>query len=159
MEAIAKELGSRTGARGRTRFNNRRTNCLKATIHWAQDFRRISRAVLLDPAVIDEATFKAQIETAKQRAAIRENLEESDGLTKAADPGKFKKQKEWIAWSRGLKNYLSAILGQDGVPLSCVICDEVEPDCDLEQEDNCDFEQLRINCAPLSGLFFETDPR
>ena len=34
---------------------------------------------------------------------------------------KDKRHKEWITWSREIKNYLSTILVQDGVPLSYVI--------------------------------------
>jgi hypothetical protein len=64
--------------------------------------------------------FKAAIETAKQRAQIRKhNVEESDSLSTASD-GKLKRQKDWLVWSRSLTNYLSTILGQDGVPLSYV---------------------------------------
>ena len=158
IEALAKEFSARTVLNGKIHFRMKRTNNLKAAIHWAQDFRRIGRETILDPA-IDEATFLTQIQTAKERATIRENMEESDGLTKASDPGKLKKLKDWTAWSRGLQNYLSTILGQQGVPLSCVIREETDPDYDLEQEVDYDFEQLCVNCAPLTGQVFRADAR
>jgi len=158
--ALAKGFAERTLAQGRIVFGLRKTNLLKASINWAQDFRRISREVSLDPAVTDEAMFRDQIETARQRSIIRKyNTDESDGLSKAADPGKLKKQKDWTSWSRGLRNYLSTILGQDGVPLSYVIREESEPDYTIEEEPGFDFEQLCINCAPLTGLVFQTDAR
>ena len=158
--SLAKGFAERSAAQGRIVFGLRRTNLLKGAIHWAQDFRRISRDVTLDPAVINAAEFRIQIETARQRAMIRKhNAEESDGLMKAADPGKLKRQKEWTAWSRGLRNYLSTIHGQDGVPLSYVIRDEDDPDYAIEAEDDYDFEQLSIHCAPLTGLVFKTDAR
>jgi hypothetical protein len=113
--------------------------------------------VTLDDAY-DITDFREQIEVARQRALIRShNAAESDGLSKAADPGKLKRQKEWTAWSAGLTNCLSTIQGQDGVPLAYIIRDNADPDCELENEDDFDFEQLSINCAPLDGLVFQTD--
>jgi hypothetical protein len=159
MGILAKCFAEKSAAQGRIMFGLRRTNLLKATIHWAQDFRRISREVTLDD-VADAADFRAQIETARLRAQIRKhNAEESDSLSKAADPGKLKRQKDWIAWSRGLKNYLSTILGQDGVPLNYVIRDNEAPDYTLEAEVDYDFEQLSVDSAPLNGLVFKTDAR
>ena len=159
--ALSKGFADRpTVAAGRFVFGLRRTNRLKAAINWAQDFRRIGREVTLDPAEIGQAEFRLQIETARQRAIIRQDASDgSDSLSKAADPGKLKKQKEWTAWSRGLKNYLSTIYGQDGVPLSYVIRDNDDPDYSLEEEDDYDFEQLAISCAPLTGLIFKSDAR
>jgi hypothetical protein len=157
--ALAKGFAERTVAQGRIVFGLRRTNRLKAAINWAQDFRRVSREVTLDPAVTDMAEFRIQIETAKQRALIRDSSDEDGGLTKAADPGKLKRQKDWSPWLRGLRNYLSTIRGQDGIPLSYVIRENEEPDYTIEEEDDYDFEQLSINCAPLTGLIFKTDAR
>jgi hypothetical protein len=157
--ALAKGFAERTANQGRVIFGLRRTNHLKASIHWAQDFRRISRLVTLDHTA-DAAEFRTQIETARQRAQIRKhNAEESDSLSKAADPGKLKRQKEWIAWSRGLGNYLSTILGQDGVPLSYIIRENDAPDYTLESQPDFDYEQLSIDCAALNGLVFKTDAR
>ena len=159
VSSLAKRFAERTAADGRIIFGLRRTNLLKATIHWAQDFRRISKEVTLKDTV-DAAEFRVQLETARQRALIRgHNAEESDGLSKAADPGKLKRQKDWTSWSRGLKNYLSTIPGQDGVPLSYVIRENDDPDYDLEEQIDHDFEQLTIDCAPLTGLVFKTDAR
>jgi hypothetical protein len=94
VTSLAKGFGERTTAQGRINFGKRRTNYLKATLHWAQDFRRISRDVTLDD-LYDITDFREQIETARQTALIRShNAAESDGLSKAADPGKLKRQKE-----------------------------------------------------------------
>jgi hypothetical protein len=56
-------------------------------------------------------------------------------------------------------NYLSTILGQDGVPLSYLIRENDEPDYDDEDEEDFDFKQLSIKCAPLVGVFYKTDAR
>ena len=156
---LAKGFAERTVANGKIIFGLRRTNLLKATIHWAQDFRRISREPSLD-GIENMRGFKVAIETAKQRAKIRKyNSEESDSLAKASDPGKLKRQKDWLVWSRSLNNYLSTILGHDGVPLSYVIRKYREPDYEDEAEEDFDFEQLSIKCAPLVGVFYKTDAR
>jgi hypothetical protein len=102
--------------------------------------------------------FKLDIDTARQRAQIRKhNADESDSLSKASDPGKLKRQEEWLVWSRSLTNYLSTILGHDGVPLSYVIRENNEPD--YEEEEDFDFEQLSIKCASLVGVVYKTDAR
>lgn len=159
VSSLSKGFADRRMADGRITFGLRRTNLLKAVIHWAQDFRRISREVTLD-GIADADEFKAAIEIAAQRAKIRKhNADESDAVSKAADPGKLKRQKEWTAWSRGLKNYLSTILGQNGVPLSYIIRENEQPDYALEAENDYDFEELSVNCAPMTGLVFKTDAR
>jgi hypothetical protein len=157
--SLAKGFAERTAANGRIIFGLRRTNLLKATVHWAQDFRRISREPSLEN-IEDMDDFKLAIDTARQRAQIRKhNADESDSLSKASDPGKLKRQKEWLVWSRSLNNYLSTILGHDGVPLSYVIRENDEPDYEEEEEDDFDFEQLSIKCAPLVGVVYKTDAR
>ncbi len=45
---LLKDFKDRTLAQGRIQFGLRRTNDLKMTICWAQDFRRISKEVTLD---------------------------------------------------------------------------------------------------------------
>ncbi len=106
----------------------------------------------------DADGFKNVLETAKQRAQIRKHdAEESDGVGKATDPGKLKRQKDWTAWSRSLNNYLSTMLGHEGVPLNYIIRTNEQPDCALENQADCDFEQLAVNCAPLTGQVFKTD--
>jgi hypothetical protein len=71
----------------------------------------------------------------------------------------LKRQKDWLVWSRSLTNYLSTILGQDGVPLSYVIRENDEPDYEYEDKEDFNFEQLSIKCAPLVGVFYKTDGR
>jgi hypothetical protein len=161
VSSLAKGFVERTVASGKIVFGLRQTKLLRATIHWAQDFRRINRAPTLD-GIGAMPDFKAAIETAKQRAQIRKhNAEESDSLSTATDPGKLKRQKDWLVWSHSLTNYLLTILGQDGVPLSYVIRENDEPDYDNEDEDeeDFDFKQLSIKYAPLLGVFYKTDAR
>jgi hypothetical protein len=158
--ALSKGFGERTPTGGKIIFGLRRINLLKATINWARDFQRCSREVSFDPTVIGQQEFLDQIETARLRAEIRKNnAEDSHELSKAADPGKLKKAKDWISWSRGFVNFLATIHGHDGVPLSYVIRENEAPDYSLEQEPGFDFEQLAIASAPLTGLIFTNDAR
>jgi hypothetical protein len=93
--ALAKGFQERTAADGRIVFGLRRTNLLNVAIHWAQDFRRISRNVALGAVLQPE--FHTLLKTARQTAVIRKhNAEESDGRSKAADPGKLKRQKNGL---------------------------------------------------------------
>ena len=80
VSSLAKGFVERTVASGKIVFGLRRTNLLRATVHWAQDFHRIGRAPTLN-GIGAMPDFKAAIETAKQRAQIRKlNAEELDSL-------------------------------------------------------------------------------
>ena len=50
-------------------------------------------------------------------------------------------------------------LGQYRVPLRYVIRDSKAQDYTLESQPDYDFEQLSINCAPLTVLTYKTDAR
>jgi hypothetical protein len=159
IASLSKGFAERTAAQGKINFGLRRTNLLKATIHWAKDFLRVSREPSLD-GIVDREEFKEALEIARQRAVIRQhNADESAQVSKSADPGKLKRQKDWVVWSRSLENYLSTIMGQDGVPLSYIIRAEDAPDYAEEDEPDPDFEKMTISAAPLTGLVFKTDAR
>ena len=154
-----KGFSDRTVAAGKIRFGLRWTNLLKATFHWDQDFRKISRKTSII-GIINNSKFRAEIEAARQRARIRKHgLEESASLNKATDPGKLKQHNDWITWSMALNNYLSIIIFQDRVPLIYVIRECAAPDYAIELQSNYDFEQLSINCVPLAGLTYKTYSR
>ena len=70
---LAKGFSDRTVDTGKARFSLRRTNLLKANIHWAQDFSRISRKPSLI-GISNAAKFHAAIEAARQRARIRKHI-------------------------------------------------------------------------------------
>jgi hypothetical protein len=65
INSLSKGFSDRTAANGRINFGLRHTNHLKATIHWAQDFRRISREPTLD-GIEDIYDFKDAIEKVRQ---------------------------------------------------------------------------------------------
>ena len=106
ISELAKGFADRSVANGKVIFGLRRTNLLKAIVHWVQDFRRISREPTLD-GIANKADFWAKIKMSRLRAMIwKNNRDESESLSKASDPGKLKRQKDWLVWSRGFKNHL-----------------------------------------------------
>ena len=72
---------------GKISFGLHQTNLLKATIYWAQVFRKISRT----PSLIgtsNAAEFRAAIEASRQRASTSKHIpEESASISKVSDPG------------------------------------------------------------------------
>ena len=77
------------------------------------------------------------------------NAEEADGLSKAAELGKLKQQKDWTSWHGGLGNCVATIHGQDRVPLSHVIREEAAPNCTIKKETDCSFERLSTSSRPV----------
>ena len=69
---LAKGFSDRTVAAGKTSFGLHRTNILKETIHWAQEFRRISWKTALI-GISNAAKFRAVIEAARQSTSIRKH--------------------------------------------------------------------------------------
>ena len=70
---LSKGLSYRTVSVGDISFGLRRTNLLKATIHWAQEFRRISRTPSLI-GISNDSGFCAAIEAARHMARIRNHV-------------------------------------------------------------------------------------
>ena len=80
-----------------------------------------------------------------------------DMISKAADPGKFKDEREWPDWEPAFVNYLSMIPGSYHVPLSYGVGEREDPDHNRDFGD--DFVSEMIACAPLHGAHFRTDSR
>jgi hypothetical protein len=157
VTSLADGFSSRSQANGKINFGLSRTTRLKSTVHWVQDFARVSRVPSLD-GIENEAAFRLVIEVARQRSKMRKHkADDSDKLSAAASPGKLKRQKDWPTWIRSFTNHLSTMQGVTGIPLSYVVRENTAPDYSNEHED--DFEQLTIDCAPLTGLVFKTDAR
>jgi hypothetical protein len=55
-----------------------------------------------------------------------------DTNTKAVDLGKFKDEHKWPEWEKVFINYLSVILGVNGVPLSYIMHNAAEPEDGME---------------------------
>jgi hypothetical protein len=119
---IAESFAKRTLGDGRYLFGIRRTRLLIGMVHWVQDFGRIGETPTVIPFIGDRDGFKAALTIASDWADVRKiEIEQSDTISKAADPGKFKDKRKWPEWEPAFENYLSTIPGVSGVPLSYVI--------------------------------------
>jgi hypothetical protein len=110
-------------------FGLQRTKRLKATLHWVQDFARVSKVPTLEE--LTQESFKAAISRAAQRADIRKKeAKDASSVSSEASPGKLKDNKKWQEWITGFENMLSTLLGVNGVPLLYVIREkeEAEPE-------------------------------
>jgi hypothetical protein len=117
---LAESYGRRTAADRRAIFGLRRIRYMIGLIHWVQDFGRIGEQPSLE-GIDDADQFKVILDKASQRADVRKiEKDQSDTVSKAADPGKFKDERKWPEWEPALANYLSTIPGVNGIPLSYV---------------------------------------
>jgi hypothetical protein len=122
-------------------FGLQRTKQLKATLHWVQDFARVSEVPTLEGLTQD--SFKAAISIAAQRADIRKKeAKDTSSVSSEASPGKLKDNKKWQEWITGFENMLLTLLGVNGVPLLYVIREKEE----AEPEGHNTFVQMHRVC-------------
>ncbi|KAI2491295.1 hypothetical protein MHU86_23277 [Fragilaria crotonensis] len=153
---LADSYVRRTVADGRTIFGLKRTRYLIGLIHWVQDFARVGETPSLD-GIEDAVQFKAVLDIASYRADVRKvEKEQSDTVSKAADPGKFKNERKWPEWEPAFVNYLSTLPGVNGVPLSYVVREKEAPEPGTEYGS---FNEQAVACAPLTGPTFQADSR
>jgi hypothetical protein len=156
ISSLAESYGRRTVADGRVIFGLRRIRHLIGLIHWVHDFRRIGEEPSIE-GFDNAAQFRQALEEAFDRADVRKiEGDQSDTLSKAADPGKLKDERKWTEWEPAFVNYLSTIPGVTGVPLSYVIREHETP---TPGEDYGSFNERCISCAPLVGNVFQADAR
>lgn len=154
---LAESYGRRTITDGRFIFGLRRIRYLIGLVHWVQDFGRVGQVPTIVPFGEDAAAFRQVLDIAFDRAEVRRiEKEQSDTVSKAADPGKFKDERKWPEWEPAFCNYLSTIPGVSGVPLSYVVRELGVPDPDATYES---FNEQAIACSPLEGAVFQADAR
>ena len=154
---MAESFPKRLPAANRINFGMRRIKWLIAMMHWCQDHQRCSE----EPDIANFANadaFREALQVSTQRALLRKNdSDQVDTISKAADPGKFKDEKKWSVWEPAFINYLSTIPGVKGIPLSYVVRANEDPDHETNFEG--DFMAHSIACAPLNDATFCTDAR
>ena len=154
---LSESYGRRTAADGRFIFGIRRIKYLIGMVHWVQDFERVGEIASLDEFMDSPLAFRNALDVAFDRAAVRKiEKEQSDTVSKAADPGKFKDERKWPEWEPAFANYLSTIPGVKGVPLSYVVREKEEAEAGATYES---FNERAIACAPLVGASFQADAR
>jgi hypothetical protein len=93
---LAESYGRRTIGDGRFIFGICRTKYLIGLIHWVQDFARINGMPSMNVFHCDPAAFRTDLDLAYHRADVRKaESDQSDTVSKAADPGKFKDKRKW----------------------------------------------------------------
>ena len=80
--------------------------------------------------------------------------DDSDSNEKEETPGPLKSELVWTEWKPKFVNYLSTILGVNGITLSYVIRENEEPNREGPFEN---FNEKCIMKAPLSGVAYEYD--
>ena len=154
IDMMARGYANRTMNDGRIHFGIRRIKRLKALVHWAQDFRRISNSPTVESTCGTD--FLVALEQASERACIRkQHRDDSDVLAKEASPGPLKSERDWVDWESKFVNYCSTLSGVDGVPLSYVIRDNDGPPPDGKVY--ASFLDETIYCEPLNGSYFDAD--
>lgn len=126
------------------------TSSVIGLIHWAQDYQRIGK----EPTIVgihDAIQFRSALDEAYERADVRKvEKDQSDTVSKAADPGKFKDERKWPKWEPLFVNCIN------GIPLCYLICELAEPD---RSADFASFNERAIACAPLNGSNFQANAR
>ena len=153
INSMASEYSSRTQLEGKIHFGIRRTKLLKALVHWIQDFYRVSETPNIDGLTQD--TFKDALQIALARADIRKSIKDNTSSNAdAASPGPLESERKWKQWEEKFLNYTRSHLGANGIPLSYVIRENDAPNIGGTFPD---FISQTIECAPLSGEFYNAD--
>jgi len=144
-----KQYSNLTQAQGQIRVNPGVIQKIHAFIQWSRDQIRTG----LIPSFTE---FPVQ-ETARLITNYKTHqafIEKTRTISDAAKPGKFKENTKWDDWYPTFLNFLRAIPGRNGVPLSYVCRDFDEPaPIDL----NIDFIENYILQAPVWGEAFNVD--
>jgi hypothetical protein len=86
---LQESYAKRTQNAGQMYFGLQRTKRLKATLHWIQDFGRVSEVPTLEG--LTQESFKTAISIAAQRADIRKKeAKDASSVSSEASPGKLK---------------------------------------------------------------------
>ena len=150
---LSESFSRRTANNDRINFGIRRTKRLKHMVHWVQDFYRVSLTPTTDG--LNEADFLSALTVAGERADVRKLLrDQSDEKAKVAAPGSLVSENKWVAWEPKFVNYLSTLIGMNGIPLSYVIR---ENDAPSRTATHANFTEECIACAPLTGVGYESD--
>ena len=137
-------------------FGSRKTKKFKSLVCWIKDFQRISLTPTIDG--LDEASFLAALTVASAREEVRQMMTSAqDVKAKEATPGPLVFETKWNEWEPAFENYLSNIMGFNGVPLSYVIQENLLVDRTPSAGAHADFVEETIAYTPLNGVAFEAD--
>ena len=144
-----KQYGSLTQNQGQIRINPGNRQMIQAFIQWTRDMLRTGREPSLIPFPSHDVA--RLIRNYKSHKAY---VEKSKTVSEAAKPIRFKDNMKWDDWFPTFLNFLKAIPGRNGVPLS-YICREYDEA--MPHNPNIDFLENYILQAPLYGDAFKMD--
>ena len=150
---LSASFSRRTATNGKIDFGIRRTKKLMHLLHFVQDAARTSYTA--STFGYTQATLLSALSVAGERAdVIKQIRDKSDVKAKEASPGALVSENKWTDWEPKFVNYLSTMIGMNGVPLSYVIRENDAPD---RTSTFPDFSEECIACAPLTGVGFQAD--
>lgn len=143
-----KTYANLTQAQGQIRINPGIRRNIKAFIQWSRDQIRVGQ----DPSTMQFPVEQAPILIRRYKSHLA-FMKKSSVMVETARPKSFKQDMKWVDWKPTFVNFLKVIPGRDGVPLSYVVRENVEPVIDA----NTDILDDYANRAPLHGEAFNAD--
>ena len=144
-----KQYGSLTQTQGQMRITPGNRQNIQDFMQWSRDMLRTGRDPSLVPFLVQDVAIL--IRNYKSRKAY---MEKSKTIVETAKPIKFKESMKWDNWNPTYLNFLKAIPGRNGVPLSYVCRENGQP---KTHDPNLDYLENYINQAPLHGDAYVTD--
>ena len=123
---------------------------IKAFCQWTKDQLRTG----LDPTAVPFPVLQSR-ELLARAETHDQFVKNYTSVASAAIPKDFGKDTKWDDWSPTFWNYLNAIPGRDGIPLSYIIRDNDDQD----HTPNTNFLDDYVMAAPLAGASYEMDAR
>ena len=138
-----------TVAQGQIRLTPGTKRNIKALIQWC----RAKIIIGLDPAHIAYPNTN-QMDLICQYKTHANFREKSKSISDIAKPEKFKDDTKWIDWYPNFINFLRAIPGVTGIPLSYIIRNN---DNAADEDASLQFLDNYVNMAPLTGEAYDAD--
>ena len=150
IENECKTMSSLTVMQGQVRLTPATKRNLKAFIEWAK-----YKLIVGENPENKIFPVADAMEYIRRRKAHQSYIEKSKTLGETAKPSKFTDDTKWIDWLPTFVNFLRAIPGVNGVPLSYVIRNNA--DATLADDPTVDFLENYINRCHLNGQYFDMD--
>ena len=150
IENECKTMSTLTVAQGQIRITPATKRNLKAFIEWTK-----SKLIIGEDPENEAFPVGDAMEYIRRNKHHQSFVEKSKTLSEAAKPEKLTEQTKWIDWLPTFKNYLRAIPGVNGIPLSYVIRDHEAPH--IADDPTMDFLDNYIHRCNLDGQYYDTD--
>ena len=150
IENECQTMSDLTVAQGQIRLTPSTKRNMKAFIEWAK-----SKLIIGENPEDEIFPVADAMEYIRRHKSHKIYMDKSKILSEAAKPGKLTDDTKWIDWFPTFVNYLRAIPGVNGVPLSYVIRDDEA--AALTDDPTLDFLDNYIQRCHLNGQYFAID--